>query len=193
MNSTRTVRALGCLALLAAAAAAPACARATSIALYPLEGVGVGRRMLSRLHRLLIDGAWQLADQGERFEPREPMLVPGACGSARAAKLECLGRLAAGGVLIVGDAERQGNSAIVTLRLVDGRGRVSPDAWFRMSSTVLATGPVAHALQELEAALVAKRLRRPSVRAEPSSGEADAPPEVLPGLREKSAPPDPER
>ncbi len=180
------------LALVAALAAAiPAAARGVDVVLYPLDGNGVARDTLGRLHELIVDGALQLADESERFQPRQPMLVARACGSATSAAVSCLAKLAAGGVLVEGDAERQGDTIIVTLRLVDSRGRVSPAAWFRMNRTVLTTGPVVQALRELDAELAAGKLARPSPRAAapPPRDDAGAPPEVMPGWREKPAPP----
>ncbi len=113
-----------------------------------------------------MDGAMRVAARSDRFEPLEPMMVPARCGSAKAARPSCLARVAADGVLVFGEAVREGGDAVVTLRLVDGRGRTSPEAWFRVSLAVLTSAPAAQAMGELDAALGAGlRAARPAAPA----------------------------
>ena len=168
----------------------PSRGSAISVTLYPLdEGTAVRRATIARLHELMIDGLWQVSSESEWFEPREPVLRSPGCGRTAEAKVECLARLAGKGVLVFGEIAREGDTFIVTLRLVDGRGRVSPESWFRMSPLVLASGPVVHALRELRSALARGRLERPRAPEPRSAVDPAAPSEVLPGWREKPPPP----
>jgi hypothetical protein len=138
-----------CWAALAWAASAPALAGATPVALYPLDGRGLSREAVSHLQKLVVRAAFQVSDDEEAFEPREPMLVQARCGAAGAAREACLARAAEGGALVFGTAEREGDDAIVTLRLIDANGRVSRPAWFRQNLGILGTGPAAQAVREL--------------------------------------------
>lgn len=133
--------------------ASPVVASAVDVALYPLDGEGLPRATLAKLNRLVVNGANNLAERSERFEPLEPMMVAPRCGRASRAERACLAGLAGKGVLVFGEASREGDDAVVTIGLIDGRGRVSRSAWFRVSLAVMSSGPAAQALEQLDAAL----------------------------------------
>jgi hypothetical protein len=146
---------------LALAIAVPSSAAAVPVALYPLDGRDIARALRMDLQRLVIRGALTVSDEEEGFEPREPMALPPRCGAANSANRACLARLAGDGALLVGQVEREGQDVLVTLWLIDGKGRLSPTVWFRQSTAVLADPPATQAVRELARALAAG-LRRPA-------------------------------
>jgi hypothetical protein len=127
----------------------PAAAWASPVGLYPLQGKGLSRQALAKVQQLVLSGARVVAEDEESFEVGDQPAVRAGCGDAESATPACLRRLAGDGVLLFGTAEREGDDVIVTLALIDGRGRVSRAVWFRENLAVAATGPAAQAIGEL--------------------------------------------
>jgi hypothetical protein len=177
-------RAAWLAAALAFAGALPGVAGAaggtgTSIAIYLPSADTLTKDEASDVEAVLVSGLHQAA-RGGTISVREPTLLRPSCG--RNPSDACLAGLAGDGAVLISRARRDGIHVVVSMALVNGKGRRTRWTSFVTTLTVQDARPCAQALYFLEDELSRPGSGAPHVAA-PGRGAA---PEPRPGA---SAPP----
>jgi len=159
------------------AAAAPSAALAAQLALYPLERVGEDDD--AAVVASLLDAAVHQAARRSELRAAEPLLARPRCGPATLAATPCLAESAGRGLLARAFVRRAQGFLVVTLELVDGRGRVFGPVRVGLETAVQNSEPLTRALLDLAARAEAPALvlaASPGAAAAAASVAAAAPP-----------------
>ena len=164
MRERDRVRVRAAVAALALVCGAPAAAQSVPVQLYPLDGSGDARA--------LVDSAFlRIPGRARAFTPAKRQLLGRTCGVRPAP--ECLQRLAGAGVIVTGNAREAGGVLVFALHAVDGKGRTFGPIRVGVDAFISNAEPVAKALLDLEALVLAGA---PAVAAGPAvAGATPAP------------------
>ncbi|HSD22201.1 MAG TPA: hypothetical protein VLC54_19270 [Anaeromyxobacter sp.] len=182
MQERDRVRVRAAVAALALVCGAPAAAQSVPVQLYPLDGSGDARA--------LVESAFlRIPGRARAFKPAVHLTLGRTCGVRPVA--ECLQRLAGNGVVVTGNAREAGGVLVFALHAVDGNGKTFGPVRVGVDAFVSNAEPVAKALLDLEALVLAGA---PAVSAGPAGASASATPTsgVVPAplaLRPESGPP----
>jgi len=146
MQERDRVRVRAVVAALALVFAAPAAAQGVPVQLYPLDGSGDARA--------LVDSAFlRIPGRARAFTPAKRLMLGRTCGVRPAP--ECLQRLAGAGVIVTGNAREAGGVLVFALHAVDGKGRTFGPIRVGVDAFISNAEPVAKALLDLEALVLA--------------------------------------
>ena len=157
MQERDRVRVRAAVAALALVCGAPAAAQSVPVQLYPLDGSGDARA--------LVESAFlRIPGRARAFKPAVHLTLGRTCGIRPVA--ECLQRLAGNGVVVTGNAREAGGVLVFALHAVDGNGKTFGPVRVGVDAFVSNAEPVAKALLDLEALVLAGA---PAVSAGPAA------------------------
>lgn len=133
--------------LLVAAAAAPAIAGATPLALYPLERAREDDDVA--VVASLLDAAVHQAARRSDVRPADPLFVRARCGAASAASRACLAEVAGKGLMVRSSVRRSRGIIIVSLEAVDRHARSFGPVNVGLETAIQNSEPLTRALLDL--------------------------------------------
>jgi hypothetical protein len=180
MQERDRVRVRAAVAALALVCGVPAAAQSVPVQLYPLDGSGDARA--------LVESAFlRIPGRARAFTPAKRLTLGRTCGVRPVAG--CLQRLAGQGVIVTGNAREAGGVLVFALHAVDGSGKTFGPVRVGVDAFVSNAEPVAKALLDLEALVLAGA---PAVSAGAAGARATPTSGVVPpplALKPESGPP----